>query len=111
VQVLLDVWNTSFAETQLPGNSFGLSRDDARDPGVDARIIIMISHGVPFPGQERRVAAGSDPEAAAAPRMSIKSRKAEAPWHRMGDTDDDLRFAAGLLIVSSLDYLFFGLNL
>jgi len=31
--------------------------------------------------------------------MSIKDSKAEAPWHRMGDTDDDLRFAAGLLVV------------
>jgi len=62
----------------------------------------MTSHGVPFPGRERRVAAGSDPEAAAAPRMSIKSSKAEAPWHRMGDTDDDLRFAAGLFVVGLL---------
>ena len=34
--------------------------------------------------------------------MSVKSRKAEAPWNRMGDTDDDLRFAAGLIVVSLL---------
>jgi hypothetical protein len=31
--------------------------------------------------------------------MSPKSHEAEAPWNRMGDTDDDLRFAAGLLVI------------
>ena len=35
--------------------------------------------------------------------MSLKSHEAEAPWNRMGDTDDDLRFAAGLLVCSYVD--------
>ena len=46
---------------------------------------------------------GSDPETATAPRMSLKSHEAEAPWNRMGDTDDDLRFAAGLLVCCYVD--------
>jgi hypothetical protein len=36
--------------------------------------------------------------------MNVKSHKAEAPWNRFGDTDDDLRFAAGLLVVYMLDF-------
>jgi hypothetical protein len=64
----------------------------------------MFSHWVPFPSRERAVIIRSIPEATTAPRMNVKSRKAEAPWNRLGDTDDDLRFAADLLVVSMLDF-------